>query len=78
MVVRAGLRLVTAGVGIGLIVSLLLGRAIQAELARDVKPYDPMTLAGTALLLMITAALACWVPTRRAARVDPMVALRYE
>ena len=78
LVVTAGFRLVTAGVGIGLIVSLLLGRAIEAELARGVKPYDPATLAATALLLMVTAALACWVPARRAARVDPMVALRYE
>ena len=78
LVVRAGLRLVTAGVGIGLLVSLLLGRTIEAQLARGVKPYDPETLAGTTLLLIVTAALACWVPARRAARVDPMVAMRYE
>jgi predicted permease len=77
-VIRAGLRLVTVGVGIGLIVSLLLGRAIEAELSRSVKPYDPATLAGTTLLLVVTGALACWIPARRAARVDPMVALRYE
>jgi len=77
-VIRAGLRLVTAGVAIGLIVSLLLGRAIERELSRGVKPYDPVTLAGTTLLLVATGALACWVPARRAARVDPMVALRYE
>jgi len=43
-----------------------------------VKPYDPATLVGTTLLLMATGALACWIPARRAARVDPMVALRYE
>jgi putative ABC transport system permease protein len=78
LVIRAGLRLVGVGVGIGLIVSLALGRAIQAELWRGVKPYDPTTLAGTALLLVATGALACWIPARRAARVDPMVALRYE
>ena len=78
LVVRAGLRLVTAGVAIGLVVSLLLGRAIEGELARGVKAYDPMTLAGTTLLLVATGALACWIPARRAARVDPMVALRYE
>jgi putative ABC transport system permease protein len=78
LVIRAGLRLVTAGVAIGLIVSLLLGRAIEAELSRGVKPYDPATLVGTTLLLMGTGALACWIPARRAARVDPMVALRYE
>jgi predicted permease len=78
LVIRVGLRLVTAGVVIGLIVSLLLGRAIEAELSRGVKPYDPATLVGTTLLLMGTGALACWIPARRAARVDPMVALRYE
>ena len=77
-VIRAGLRLVTAGAAIGLLVSLLLGRAIEAELWRGVKPYDPATLAGTTLLLVATGALACWIPARRAARVDPMTALRYE
>jgi putative ABC transport system permease protein len=78
LVIRAGLRLVTAGVAIGLSVSLLLGRAIEAELWPGIKPYDPGTLAGTTLLLMGTGALACWIPAKRAARVDPMVALRYE
>jgi putative ABC transport system permease protein len=78
LVIRAGLRLVTAGIGIGLIVSVLLGRAIEAELSRAVKPYDPATLATMSLLLVATGALACWIPARRAARVDPMVALRYE
>jgi putative ABC transport system permease protein len=78
LVIRAGLRLVTAGVAVGLLVSLLLGRAIEAELSRGVKPYDPATLVGTTLLLLATGALACWIPARRAARVDPMVALRYE
>ena len=78
LVIKAGLRLVTAGVAIGLIVSLLLGRAIEAVLSRGVKPYDPATLAGMTLLLVATGALACWIPARRAARVDPMVALRYE
>jgi putative ABC transport system permease protein len=78
LVMRTGLRLVTAGVGIGLIVSMALGRAIEAQLARGVRRYDPTTLVGTILLLVGTGALACWIPARRAARVDPMVALRYE
>ena len=78
LVIRAGLRLVTVGIAIGLLVSVLLGRAIEAELAHSVKSYDPLTLAGTTLLLVVTGALACWIPARRAARVDPMVALRYE
>jgi putative ABC transport system permease protein len=77
-VIATGLRLVTGGVAIGLVVSLLLGRAIQSELSPNVKPYDPLTLAGTTLLLLATGILACWLPARRAARVDPMTALRYE
>jgi hypothetical protein len=51
-------------------VNLLLGRAIEAELSRGTKPYDPLTLAGTTLLLVATGALACWIPARTAARVD--------
>ena len=78
LVVIEGLRLVLAGVTLGLVVSVLLGRAIEAELWPGVKPYDPATLASMVLLLLTTGVLACWIPARRAARVDPMVALRYE
>jgi len=78
LVIIGGLRLVLAGVAVGLVVSLLLGRAVKAELWPGVKPYDPATLASTVLLLLATGVLACWIPARRAARVDPMVALRYE
>jgi len=77
-VMGAGLRLVATGVAIGLAISLFLGRAVEAVLWAGVKPYDPATLAGTSLLLVAAGALACWIPARRAARVDPMVALRYE
>jgi len=78
LVIVEGVRLVLAGVGVGLVVSLLLGRAVEAELWPGVKPYDPMTLASTVVLLLATGVLACWIPASRAARVDPMVALRYE
>jgi putative ABC transport system permease protein len=78
LVILAGLRLVAAGVVVGLVLSLLLGRAIEAQLWPGVKPYDPATLAGTVLVLLATGALACWIPATRAAKVDPMVALRYE
>jgi ABC-type antimicrobial peptide transport system permease subunit len=77
MVVRTGLRLVAAGMAIGIAMSLVLGRLIGAQLVR-VTAYDPATLAATSLLLAVTAAVACWIPARRAARVDPMVALRYQ
>jgi len=78
LIIVGGLRLVLAGVAIGLVASLLLGRVIEAELWPGVKPYDPVTLASTVLVLLATGILACWIPARRAARVDPMVALRYE
>jgi putative ABC transport system permease protein len=78
LVIVEGLRLVMSGVAVGLVVSLLLGRAVEAQLWPGVKPYDPVTLASTVVLLLATGVLACWIPARRAARVDPMVALRYE
>ena len=78
LVIIEGLRLVLAGVAVGLVGSLVLGRAVAAALWPRVKPYDPVTLASTVLLLLATGVLACWIPARRAARVDPMVALRYE
>jgi ABC-type antimicrobial peptide transport system permease subunit len=77
MVVRTGLRLVAAGIAIGTLMSLALGRTIGNQLV-SVTAYDPPTLAATTLLLAMTAAFACWIPSRRAARVDPMVALRCE
>jgi putative ABC transport system permease protein len=78
LVIIEGLRLILAGVAVGLVVSLLLGPAVQAQLWPGVKPYDPATLATMVLVLLATGVLACWIPARRAARVDPMVALRYE
>ncbi len=77
MVVRAGLRLVMAGVAVGIGVSLVLVRFIETQLA-GMTAYDPATLAATTALLTMTAAIACWIPARRAARVDPLVALRSE
>jgi predicted permease len=77
LVVGSGLRLVIVGIAIGIAISLTLGRIIGTELI-GVKAYDPVTLAVTTLLLAITAAAASWIPARRAAKVDPMIALRYE
>jgi putative ABC transport system permease protein len=77
LVVKTGLRLVVWGIGIGIVGSLVLGRAIETQLV-GVAVYDPATFAATTLLLMIVAAIACWIPARRAARVDPMLALRFE
>src|SRR6267143_4668132 len=77
MVIRMGLRLVGIGVGLGLIASVALGRVIATQLW-GVSAYDPWTLTCVPVLLVITGLLACWLPARRAANVDPLVALRYE
>ena len=77
MVIRMGLRLVGIGVAIGLIVSVAIGRVIATQLW-GVSAYDPWTLVCVPALLLITGIVACWLPARRAASVDPLVALRYE
>jgi predicted permease len=77
MVIRMGLRLVGIGVALGLIASLAIGRVIATQLW-GVSAYDPWTLVSVPVVLLITGLVACWIPARRAARVDPLVALRYE
>ena len=77
IVVGQGIRLVFGGILIGLIGSLLLGRFLLSFLY-GVKPTDPLTLGAVVSLLLGIAVVACYIPARRAAKVDPMVALRYE
>ena len=77
LVIKTGLRLVVAGVAIGLMASLAVGRVIETQLW-GVSAYDPVTLGGAVALLLATGVLACWIPARRASRVEPLVALRYE
>jgi putative ABC transport system permease protein len=77
LVIRMGVRLVAIGVAVGLGASLGLSRAIASQLW-GVSPHDPATLAAVVAVLFSTAFVACWVPARRATRVDPVVALRYE
>jgi putative ABC transport system permease protein len=77
MVIRMGLRLVGIGVALGLIASVAIGKVIATQLW-GVSAYDPWTLVSVPVVLLITGLLACWLPARRAARVDPLVALRYE
>jgi putative ABC transport system permease protein len=77
LVVNHGAKLTAIGVAIGLAGALALTRVLSSMLF-GVKPTDPLTFSGVALLLAGVAALACYVPARRAMRVDPMVALRYD
>ncbi len=72
-----GLRLALLGVALG-VLGALLGTRVLASLVYQVSTTDPLTLAATAAVLVGSAALASWVPARRATRVDPAVSLRAE
>ncbi len=77
LVVRQGLGVTLVGVAIGMMGALLAGKAIAA-LLYGVSPHDPLVLGTATLVLLSVAALASYLPARRATKVDPMVALRYE
>jgi putative ABC transport system permease protein len=77
MVLKQGMITGAVGVGTGILGSLALTRWLQSQLF-GVSPTDPATFAGVALILILVSLAACWIPGLRAARVDPMVALRYE
>jgi len=75
LVVGQGVTLVGIGAAIGIVGALLCTRVLQT-LLYDLKPSDPVTYAVIVVLLALTAMTASWLPARRAARVDPVVALR--
>jgi putative ABC transport system permease protein len=77
LVVGQGLELTLIGVALGLAVSLALMRFISSLLF-GVSAADPLTYTGVSLILLVVAMLACYLPARRATKVDPMIALRYE
>jgi len=76
-IIREALILAVIGIAIGLPVALALVRLIKS-VVYGIKPYDPLTMASAAVLMIAVAALAAWIPARRAAKIDPMEALRYE
>ncbi|MGC2163329.1 MAG: ABC transporter permease, partial [Silvibacterium sp.] len=77
MIFRQGIVIVMAGVVVGLLLAFALARALSGAFF-GVSPSDPLTYVSVALLLSVVALLASYIPARRAMRVDPMVALRYE
>jgi putative ABC transport system permease protein len=77
LVMKEGARFSFAGIAVGLTGAFLVTRLMSSELY-GVSPLDPLTYLGVALVMAAVTLLACYVPTRRAMRVDPLVALRYE
>jgi ABC-type antimicrobial peptide transport system permease subunit len=77
LVLRQGLFMTSIGIVLGVAGAMALTRFLSSYLF-GVGPLDPITFIGASLLLGAVALLACYVPARRAARIDPMAALRYE
>jgi putative ABC transport system permease protein len=83
MILRQGMALALIGVALGLAGAYALAKCLESRinLSRmlyDVQPSDPLTYGAVAASLILTALVACWIPARRATRVDPMTALRAE
>ncbi|MFZ0923974.1 MAG: FtsX-like permease family protein, partial [Candidatus Acidiferrales bacterium] len=77
MILRQGMAPVIAGLAVGMTAAMILGRLI-AGLLFGVHAFDPLTFACVTVVVVLVALAACYIPARRAMRVDPMVALRYE
>jgi ABC-type antimicrobial peptide transport system permease subunit len=77
LVLKEGLELASAGIAAGLALALIVTRLL-ASFLYGVSPFDLVTFVGVPVALGIVTLLACWLPARRATRVDPMTALRAE
>jgi putative ABC transport system permease protein len=75
MIVKQGMSLVAVGLALGFVAALPVGRVVSGMLF-GVGGNDPVSIAGAALVLVTIALVACYLPARRATRVDPIVALR--
>jgi len=76
-VIMGGLRFILIGIGVGLALTLVVGRVLASEIW-GISAHDPITLAGVVALLTLIGIAACYIPSRRATRVDPLIALRCE
>jgi len=77
LVIRQGMLLTLAGLVVGIAAGTLLTRVLT-DMLFGVTPRDPVTFVAVPVLLLVVAFLACWIPARRATRIDPLIALRYE
>jgi ABC-type antimicrobial peptide transport system permease subunit len=77
LVIGQGLRMSAIGIGIGLVIAVATTRVMSSMLV-DVRPTDPVTFVAMVLVFLAIAAAACWLPARKAAGMDPNVALREE
>ena len=77
MVLKMGLRLIVIGTAVGLLASIGLARLAASQLW-GISPHDPIALGGVVAVVALAGFAACYFPARRATRVDPLIALRYE
>ena len=77
LILKKGLSLTLLGVAVGMVASFVLTR-LMTSLLFGINPVDPITFASVTVLLLTVSFMACWIPARRAAKTDPLVAIRYE